>query len=75
MQILLNVLVMMFIAGYWRIHTNTDLFKDIRLERQALQESLMNRGIIAMWEKKQQRRFIRVDYVWKNMWKILNSIK
>ncbi len=75
MQILLNVLVMMFIAGYWIIHTNTDLFKDIRPERQVLQESLMNRGIIAMWEKKQQRRFIRVDYAWKNMWKILNSIK
>ncbi len=48
MQILLNVLVMMFIAGYWRIHINTDLFKDIRLERQALQELPTNRGIIAM---------------------------
>lgn len=46
-----NVLVMMFITGYWRIHTNTDLFKDIRPERQALQELLMNLGIIAMWGK------------------------
>lgn len=27
----------------------------------------MNRGIIAMWEKKQQRRFIRVDCAWKNV--------
>lgn len=35
----------------------------------------MNRGIIAMWEKKQQRRFIRVDCAWKNMWKILDSIE
>ena len=52
-----------------------DLFKDIRPERQALQELLMNRGIIAMWEKKQQRRFIRVDCAWKNMWKILDSIE
>ena len=66
---------MMFITGYWRIHTNKDLFKDIRPERQALQELLMNRGIIAMWEKKQQRRFIRVECAWKNMWKILNRIK
>ncbi len=48
MQIVLNVLVMMFITGYWRIHINTDLFKDIRLERQALQELPTNRGIIAM---------------------------
>ncbi len=48
MQILLNVLVMMFITGYWIIHINTDLFKDIRLERQALQELPTNRGIIAM---------------------------
>lgn len=75
MQILLNVLVMMFITCYWIIHINTDLFKDIRLERQALQELLMNRGIIAMWEEQQQRGFIRVDCAWKNMWKILNSIK
>ena len=67
MQILLNVLVMMFITGYWIIHINTDLFKDIRLERQALQELLMNRGIIAMWEEKQQRRFIRVDCAWNKM--------
>lgn len=42
---------MMFITGYWRIHTNKDLFKDIRPERQALQELLMNLGIIAMWGK------------------------
>ena len=70
-----TVLVMMFITGYWRIHTNTDLFKDIRPERQALQELLMNLGIIAMWGKKQQRRFIRVECAWKNMWKILNRIK
>ena len=35
----------------------------------------MNRGIIAMWEEKQQSRFIRVDCAWKNIWKILNSIK
>ena len=75
MQILLNVLVMMFITGYWRIHTNKDLFKDIRPERQALQALLMNLGIIAMWGKKQQRRFIRVECAWKNMWKILNRIK
>ena len=66
---------MMFITGYWRIHTNKDLFKDIRPERQALQELLMNLGIIAMWGKKQQRRFIRVECAWKNMWKILNRIK
>lgn len=35
----------------------------------------MNLGIIAMWGKKQQRRFIRVECAWKNMWKILNRIK
>ena len=41
----------------------------------SITELLMNLGIIAMWGKKQQRRFIRVECAWKNMWKILNRIK
>ena len=40
--------VMMFTTGYLKTLINMVLSKDIRQERQALRELLMNRGIIAM---------------------------
>lgn len=54
-------------SGSWKTHTNMALSCAILTIKVKLQEFIMSHGIIAMWEKKWQKKSMKKAFAWKNI--------